>query len=144
MVITGSPLCDRQLPRRGVACPGHVHDMSGTCPIGSCPGEAWERKGAACKRLQRGGECAHSRRAGDATGHWPLASPRPFHPPYRTWRNRRPDGSPTCTWRLHPMGEVRVASARVDTVVGVVASRRGQWCSCAALPSRRTGWSPTP
>ena len=68
MVITGSPLCDRQLPRRGVACPGHVHDMSGTCPIGSCPGEAWERKGAACKRLQRGGECAHSRRAGDATG----------------------------------------------------------------------------
>mmetsp|Transcript_34503 Transcript_34503/g.108336 ORF Transcript_34503/g.108336 Transcript_34503/m.108336 type:complete len:303 (-) Transcript_34503:235-1143(-) len=48
---------------------------------GSCPGEAWERKGAACKRLQRGGECAHS---------------------------RRPDGSPTCTWRLHPMGEVRL------------------------------------
>jgi len=46
---------------------------------GSCPGEAWERKGAACKRLQRGGECAHSRRTEGET-----PQPCPFRPLYRT------------------------------------------------------------
>jgi len=48
---------------------------------GRCPSQVWARKTDLCKKLQPGGECE---------------------------KGRQPDGSPSCTWSIEQMGEVRL------------------------------------